>query len=193
MRAAPRRWAKQVEVLIHRPGACPRPCVPGLPRELDASSLAPGLQWHPVRMEIPAMAVSRATARSSTTRPPGSSRLKAMVPPRSRVLAGPRIHAIGAPLPCRSAASRSMSQPVRHITRRWITSIPMPPTQDSPASRSGIWPKLTVPVLEPGVAGGKRMPAGLRAGEVDRPAANQGRHSGPSASRRAIRQPTPVG
>jgi hypothetical protein len=35
----------------------------------DAASPAPGLQWHPVRIEIPAAAVARATARSSTIRP----------------------------------------------------------------------------------------------------------------------------
>ena len=58
-----------------------------------------------------------ATARSSTKRPPGSSRLKATVPPRPRVLAGPWIRAIGSPLLWRSAASRPRSQPVRHITR----------------------------------------------------------------------------
>lgn len=55
----------------------------------NAASPVPGLQKQPVRSEIRRAALSRATIRSSTTVPAGSSRLSATVPPRSSVSGGP--------------------------------------------------------------------------------------------------------
>ena len=69
----------------------------------------------------------------------------------------------------------------------------MPDTQDSPEARSGICRKLSVPSSNRASsrAGVCQSPCTL-AMYTD-PPANQGRRSRASASRRAIRQPTPVG
>ena len=54
-----------------------------------------GVAEAPVRNEIPARFASCSTSRSSTTRPSGSRRRNAIVPPRSTTSVGPRIATIG--------------------------------------------------------------------------------------------------
>jgi ABC-type multidrug transport system ATPase subunit len=98
----------------------PRHQAPRTSRQLrpNAHSPAPGLQKQPLRTEMPAALVSRATARSSTTTLRGSRKLKATVPPRAWLSLGPYNRTIGAPSACFSAARQSSSQPVRYPTRR---------------------------------------------------------------------------
>ena len=87
-----------------------------------------------------------------------------------------------------------MSQPVRHTTRWWIRSIPMLLTQDSPESHIGyLWPKLSVPSSNRASSPASVCQSLSALATLTDPPANQGRHRRPSASRRAIRQPTPVG
>ena len=69
----------------------------------------------------------------------------------------------------------------------------MPLTQASPDSRSGICKKLTVPSSNRASPGAGACQSACTLATCTDPPANQGRRSRPSASRRAIRQPTPVG
>ena len=71
-------------------------------------------------------------------RPAGSKKLTWTVPPRICVLGGPYRRTTGAPLLCRSATSWSISQPVRHMTRVWIISMPIDSIHLRPISTAGM-------------------------------------------------------
>jgi hypothetical protein len=78
----------------------------------NAASPAPGLQKQPVRSEMPAALESRDTPSSSITRPSGSRKFSATVPPRAIPVGGPYTRTIGAPELCRIRPRQSSSHEV---------------------------------------------------------------------------------
>ena len=102
-----------------------------------AVSLAPGLQKHPVRIEMRRSAALDSTVQKSTTAPVGSRRLNGMVPPRSEVV-GRAVEAHDRRPVGVSEGGEALEQPVGHRrTCWWIVGIPTASMCRSPISIAG--------------------------------------------------------